>query len=256
MVVDLARIFRARNEGNAFGLASLVRKHQRVPCLPILILLLLHGCAATPPSRHVGPSGANSTLIVVRRGWHIDVGFGTAQISSPLNALDVPFPGSQYLLFGFGDKHYLVAKHKSFPQLLGALWPGEAMMLVTSLSVSPEEAFGGDEQVIRLALSATQAQAAQDFIWNSFIREDAAPTLYASGPYAGSAFFLSSYHYSAVHTCNTWAAEVLQAAGLPVHPAGVMFAGQLWSQVRNIEAARQVQTSAHATHNPTFALVH
>ena len=254
MADDLARTFRAATEGDAYGSGSLVRKNQRVPCL-ILILVLLQGCTATPPSRYASASGArsNATLVVVRRGWHIDVGFSAAQISSPLDAIDAPFAGSQYLLFGFGDKHYLVAKHKSFPQMLGALWPGEAMMLVTSLSVSPEEAFGGDEQVVRLPLSALQAQAAQDFIWNSFFMDGAAPTLYASGPYAGSAFFLSAYHYSAFHTCNTWAAEVLQAAGLPVSPTGVMFAGQLWSQVRDY-AARQAKTSARAPHYRRAAL--
>jgi hypothetical protein len=185
------------------------------------------------------------------------VGFSARQISAPLGEIGASLAPSQYLLFGFGDKHYLVAQHKSFPQMLGALWPGEAMMLVTSLNVAPEEAFDSkDEEVIRLALSATQAQAAQSFIWNSFFRADADPTLYASGPYAGSAFFLSAYHYSAFHTCNTWAAEVLQAAGLPVHPTGVMFAGQLWSQVRHIDVARQRQSSANVPRYSTFALQH
>jgi hypothetical protein len=220
-------------------------------------LVLLQGCAAISSSRQQEPSGADSTLIVVRRGWHIDVGFSTGEISAPLDAIGSSLAPSRYLLFGFGDKHYLVAKHKSFPQMLGALWPGEAMMLVTLLGVSPEEAFDAkDEEVIRLALSATQAQTAQRFIWNSFFKTEADPTLYASGPYPGSAFFLAAYHYSILHTCNTWAAEVLQAAGLPVHPTGVLFAGQLWSQVRHINSARQRRRSAHVPRYSTFALRH
>ncbi len=217
-------------------------------------MALLPGYAATPPSWFAEARGAETTLIVVRRGWHIDVGFDTAQVRAPLDAIGASFAGSQYLLFGFGDKHYLVARHKSLPQMLGALWPGEALMLVTSLDTSPEQAFGGQEQVIRLPVSAAQAQAAREFIWNSFLREDAEPARYASGPYAGSAFFLSTYRYSAFHTCNTWAAEVLQAAGLAVRPIGVMFAWQLWSQVRHIDIARQRQTSAYVPRRSTFAL--
>ena len=34
--------------------------------------------------------------------------------------------------------------------------------------------------------------------------------------------------------CNTWAAQVLKAAALPIHSAGVIFAGQLWGQVRHL----------------------
>ena len=52
------------------------------------------------------------------------------------------------------------------------------------------------------------------------------------GPYEGSAYLRASERYSALHTCNTWAAELLQASGLPVHSHGVLFAGQLWRQVQ------------------------
>jgi hypothetical protein len=41
--------------------------------------------------------------------------------------------------------------------------------------------------------------------------------------------------YSALHTCNTWASEVLRAAPLRTHRWGVLFAGQVWSQVRRLQ---------------------
>lgn len=249
---DLARSLRVGIAGNTKG---------RLACLPLIILVLLQGCAATPPLQHAAvATNSGATLIVVRRGWHIDVGFSTAQLQAPLAGLSESFADSQYLLFGFGDKHYLVAKHKSFPQMLGALWPGEAMMLVTSLDVAPEQAFGGqeairDEEVARIPVSAAQAQAAQAFIWESFFQQGSVPGIYADGPYPGSAFYLSAYPYSVFHTCNTWAAEVLQAAGLPVHTTGVMFAGQLWSQVRRVNAAQHGQIGAQAPHQAPLALL-
>ena len=56
-------------------------------------------------------------------------------------------------------------------------------------------------------------------------------SVYQNGPYENSLYFLASSKYSAFHTCNTWGAEALHMAGLPIHSAGVIFAGQLWSQV-------------------------
>ena len=39
--------------------------------------------------------------------------------------------------------------------------------------------------------------------------------------------------YDLSHTCNTWTAEALHAAGVPMTAAGVVFAGQLLDQLRS-----------------------
>jgi hypothetical protein len=62
----------------------------------------------------------------------------------------------------------------------------------------------------------------------------------ASGPYAGSRYYESAQRYSAVYTCNTWAADALRTAGLPVRATGVAFAGALWRQVRPLRAPEPV----------------
>jgi hypothetical protein len=61
----------------------------------------------------------------------------------------------------------------------------------------------------------------------------------AEGPYDESAYYGASARYSALHTCNTWAAEALRAAGLDVRTRFVVFAGQTWNQ------ARKAQKRAH-----------
>ena len=105
---------------------------------------------------------------------------------------------------------------------------------MTALAAAPEEAFGS-EHVIRLKVSAAEAQAAQAFVWDSLLQNNGVATVFGKGPYEGSLFVGAVPKYSAVHTCNTWAAEVLREAGLPVRSRGVLFAWQLWSQVRRIE---------------------
>jgi hypothetical protein len=217
----------------------------RLILMPVLILLLLQACSAMPQQRAhecATRAASRTTMFVARRGWHIDIGFSTLDLEAPLASLRADFPGSRYVFFGFGDRHYLIAKHKNFPGMLAALWPGAGMVLATRLAAAPEEAFGA-EHVIRLQISAADALAAQRFVWNSLLKENGAPTFYAKGPYEGSLFLGAVPKYSAVHTCNTWAAEVLRAAGLPVHSGGVLFAAQLWSQTRRIDAGASARIS-------------
>jgi hypothetical protein len=175
-------------------------------------------------------------VFVARRGWHIDIGLAVEDLTAPLNAVAADLPGTRYLFFGFGDKHYLLAKKHKAPAMLGALWPGAGIMLVTGLAGTPDAAFGAGS-VVALTLTAEQMRILQSFIWKSFVANGEAVSVYQNGPYEDSWYFLATPKYSAFHTCNTWAAQALRIAGLHVHSGGVIFAGQLWSQV---ERARSV----------------
>jgi hypothetical protein len=175
-------------------------------------------------------SARTSVIYVARRGWHIDIGFSAGDLQPPLQSLTGQFPGVRYLFFGFGDQRYLLAKHQSGPVLLAALWPGRALVLATGLNALPEEAFGA-AHVLALKVTLEQLQSAQAYVWRSLRSQVSA---YARGPYEGSLYFTATSRYSAFHTCNTWVAEALKAAALPIHSAGVIFAGQLWGQVRRL----------------------
>jgi hypothetical protein len=185
---------------------------------------------------YVSPAAPSEAprIYVVRRGWHVDLGFNVADVGGALAPIAAEFPGARYLLFGFGDAKYLLAAHHGPPVLLGALWPGAGLMLVTGLSAPPAEAFGRGE-VIELEVSSADLAAALDFVRHS-LSEVSAPL--AHGPYEGSVFYRSTATYSALHTCNTWAAQGLKAAGLSVHSGGVLFAGQVWRQARRLRASQ------------------
>jgi Protein of unknown function (DUF2459) len=191
----------------------------------------LAGCTLTrvpAPSRSRAEPA--STVYVVRRKWHIEVGFAAADLG-PLASVSAEFPGAKYVFFGFGDRHYLLARNHEAPVLSGALWPGPALILLTALRDTPAAGFGGS-QVVALELSAAQTRAVQSFIRGSIAELGPyAPAPYAKGPYEGSLFYAASARYSAFHTCNTWAAEALLAGDVPVRSRGVIFASQLWSQV-------------------------
>ena len=178
-------------------------------------------------------------MYVIKRGWHIDVGVAVADLQPHLWRMSAAFQGPRYLLFGFGDRHYLL--HKGAGNLLAALWPGPGIVLVTSLrAAQPEDVFGNDD-VVRLDLTPQQMSDLQSFIWYTLGASVDSITPIAPGPYPESAYYESVLRYSAAHTCNTWAAEALRTAGLPVDSFGVEFAWQLWHQVRPLRTARPPQ---------------
>ena len=202
----------------------------------------LAGCTlARAPTPDRSRAEAASTVYVVRRKWHIEVGFAAADLG-PLGSMSAEFPGAKYVFFGFGDRHYLLARNHDAPILSGALWPGPALILLTALRDTPAAGFGGS-QVVALELSAAQTRAVQSFIRGSIAEPGPyapvpyAPIPYAKGPYEGSLFSAASARYSAFHTCNTWAAEALRAGAVPVRSRGVIFASQLWSQVGKLAHA-------------------
>lgn len=207
----------------------------RVPIAAAAFVLALTACSSLPPRTAGTSAPAQATIYVIRRAWHIDVGFDAQALTPPLAALRADFPGARYLSIGFGDRHYLLSHHHELA-LLGALWPGPALLLVTGLKASPAEAFGA-AQVIALPVTRAQLEAAQRHVWASLVTQQGAVSVYARGPYPGSLYYPAAERYSALHTCNTWAAETLHAAALRVHHAGVLFAGQLWGQVRRLQAA-------------------
>ena len=189
------------------------------------------------------------TVLVARRGWHIDVGLAVENLSPPLASLAAHLPDAKYTFFGFADKHYLLAPKRNAPVLLSALWPGAGIILATGLPNSPREAFG-ENHVIALQLDEANLAALQSFIWKSLRTNGANVDIYQHGPYEGSAYFLASQKYSAFHTCNTWGAEALQAAGFRVHTHGVLFAGQLWVQARRLKRDQDAALE-HAPLNAT-----
>jgi hypothetical protein len=199
---------------------------------------LLVACSSAPTrlATRAPPRAPDSSTIiyVIKRSWHVDIGFATADLQPPLASLRTDFANSRYLLFGFGDRHYLLDKDRGFGGMLAALWPGAGLMLVTGLDDSMQAAFGEDN-VIEIPVTEAQARMAQQFVWQSLSADRGSVAALRAGPYEGSLYYATSKGYSGWHTCNTWAAEGLRAAGLPVHSFGVAFAGQLWIQARRLD---------------------
>jgi hypothetical protein len=155
-------------------------------------------------------------------------------LDAKLRFISADFPGAEYLTFGFGDRHYLLSRDTGLFDTLGALFPGEAAMLVTGLSAEPVQAFGASN-VVQLRLPANSLRQVEEFLFAYFSMDsNGKPLRLANGPYQGSIFYDSAATYDAFHTCNTWVAEALRVGNLPVSSSMVVFAFQVMTQVRRL----------------------
>ncbi len=195
----------------------------------VLAALPLLGCSRIEPPSFTAGQGCDCTemLSVVRRSWHTDVVFETRALPPQLAAAAGALPGATWLSIGFGDRAWFIEEARGALPMLGALFGGPAALLVTGLPSPPARAFADDEQVA-LAVSAAGRAAMLGFIADQM--EATQPI--APGPYPGSLFFATRLRYAATYTCNTWTADALRAAGLPINPNGMLFAAQVMAAIR------------------------
>ena len=144
------------------------------------------------------------------------------------------FPGARYLVFGWGQRDYYMAREPTIGDLLGAALPSPAVTLVVPLRQTPTNAYASD-RVFSVEVSEHGANVLSSFIWRFLaVGAEGRPVRIEPGPYPESAFYVSNGTYSLGYTCNTWTAKGLKAAGLPIHASDVVLADQLASQLRVI----------------------
>jgi len=200
-----------------------------------LLLASLSACSAVPvetgTTAATNAPAALPSVYVLRRGRHTDLVLPVAELDEHLSTLTADFAAPRYLVFGFGDRQYMLATHKNAWHALLAPFPGAGVMLVTGLRETPQQAYGADH-LAALSLSAPQLRELQRFVWDSLEQDPpGAVRPYLPGQLPGNVYYASTYTYWGFYTCNTWTAEALKKAGLPVHSGGVLFAGQVWEQL-------------------------
>lgn len=208
----------------------------------------LTGCAWTPIEPYGGHQASLETLYVIARGWHTEIAVPMRSITSPTaSLLEKSPPQTKYLVFGWGQRAYYMARDPSILDLLRALVPGPAVMLLIPLGRPPSEYFSTDSSVFAIPVSSAGLQRLSEFLWK-YLKKDShhIPQPLEGGPYPGSRFYAANGTYSLTDTCNTWTAEALHVSGLTVRAAGVITAGQLVEQVSRLSGTRRVSRTRSA----------
>lgn len=212
-------------------------RHLRLALATATLAITLSGCSTTPGAAPVDATAPATAITVVERDWHTDVCMRTADADPQLLRLTVGYDGSTHLCFGFGDRHYLVSRERGPLTLMSALLPGEGAILLTILRDTPGAAFGA-ANAVELEVDGPGIARLRAFLNRTVQTNDAgAPVSLGDGPYPGGLYFGATARYNAFYTCNTWTAEALREAGIPVQ-GPVLFAEGVMRQVREIAAER------------------
>lgn len=197
--------------------------------------LAFYGCTTAPTAAAMPPAAAR--IAVVERDWHTDICLPTHDADAALMRLATGYAGATFLCFGFGDRHYLISRERGPLTLLSALLPGDGAILLTILRDTPAAAFGQDN-VVELDIDAHGIEKLRAFLTGSVQTNDAGDPLgLGDGPYPGGLYFGATARYNGFYTCNTWTADALREAGIPMH-GPVLFAEGVMRQVRDLAAAR------------------
>lgn len=206
----------------------------------LLVLSVVGACSGSVPQQGFrGERKLAANVFVVHDNWHSAIVVRTADLSAEILPEIQDFPGAEYLEFSWGDREY-------FPHpdpgpglaLKAAFWSSGSIIHVVGVSGSLATAYPNAE-IITIALPDTGFRRLVKFISETFSRsrpEIASQALPGLSPNAR--FYLAEGRFSVFRTCNTWVAEALQAAELPISPGWVITAGSLGRHARPLGMTR------------------
>jgi len=205
-----------------------------------LAMFVIYACSnPTPETRVRGEGNEVRSVFIVHDAWHAAIVIKKANITAVVLPELRDFPTSEYLEFSWGDRDYFPAPDAGFEMALkAAFWSRGSILHVVGFTKSVEAAYPGAE-IVEIPLSEEGFQRLVRFISDTFSRPnpptpaEARPGLFASGR-----FYAAEGKFSFLRTCNTWVAEALSAAGLPINPGYVITAGNLSNQVRGFAAGK------------------
>lgn len=205
-----------------------------------LIVFLLHTYSNTAAEIPVRGQAKNiRTVFVVHDAWHAAIVIKKADIPTVVLPELNDFPSAEYLEFSWGDRDYFPAPDAGIGLALkAAFWSSGSILHVVGFKDAVENVYPGAE-IIAITLSEEGFQRLIKFISDTFARpHPLAPAEARPGLFSNGRFYSAEGQFSLLRTCNTWVAEALSAAGLPISPGHVITAGNLGNQVRSVVAGK------------------
>jgi uncharacterized protein (TIGR02117 family) len=197
-----------------------------------LLVALFWTCAMPPQTLQEDPS-ASERVLVVHDNWHSALVLSAAD----LRAADLPeirdFPDADYIEFSWGDREYFPHPDPGAGLMLKAAFCSAGSILhVVGVRREPASYYSNSD-IIAIALRREQLEALIDFISATFARRAQGSAGEAQpGLSENARFYAANGTFSILRTCNTWVAEALQAAGLPIEPKWVVTARILGRKAR------------------------
>jgi len=175
------------------------------------------------------------TAFIVHNSWHAAIVLSRADLGLD----DLPelsdFPGAKFIEFSWGDQDYFPDPNSgTWAAFRAAFWSGGSVLHLVGFNENVGQFYRGAE-IFELRLAAAAERQLVQFISQTFARANSNSRAQARpGLFPYSRFYPATGKFSALRTCNTWVAEALASAGLPISPRSVLTAGNLASQLADI----------------------
>lgn len=179
------------------------------------------------------PAVAQRLVLAVNIGWHV----GLAVPTERLDPVELPeiadFPDARWIEFGWGDAAFYQDPNPGLGTALeAALVPTPAVLHLVAMPDHPAR-YLPKAEVVEIPLDDAQYRRLVAYVSRHMDRRGGQrAAAIGQGLYPVSRFYPAHGLFSLERTCNTWVAEALAEAGLPIDPAGVVRAGTLMARIR------------------------
>lgn len=204
------------------------------------LALLASACAVPDTGENLRTvSGNAKSVFVVHNKWHAAIVAKTADIGADQMAELVHFPGAEYVEISWGDADFFPAGEGGIGLALrAAFWSSGSVLHLVGFAGTVQDTYRGAE-IIEIELANQEFQKLIAFISAEFQRKQPGrPADPQPGLFPQSRFYAANGKFSILRNCNTWVAEALSAAGLPVRPGLVLTAGNLAAQIKDFATVK------------------
>ena len=206
-----------------------------VTSLPALLLLLTSAAALADWTCRASEASCK-TIFIVHNAWHAAIVIDHDDIGAAVLPELSDFADAKFIEFSWGDQDFFPDPDSGvWAGLRAAFWSRGSVVHIVGFSQNVGR-FYGAAPIFTLRLSPPALQQLIRYISQSISRQNPGHRAKAApGLFAYSRFYPANGKFSLFRTCNTWVAEALEAAGIPVFPEGVITAGSLASQLAELE---------------------
>jgi uncharacterized protein (TIGR02117 family) len=179
-----------------------------------------------------------ASVFVVHNSWHAAIVIGRDELNVDVIPELNDFPDAKFIEFSWGDQDYFPDPNSGvWAGLRAALWSRGSVVHMVGFRQNVAQFYRGAE-IFELRLTPAALQLLSRHLTTSYARRDANRASASPGLFPYSRFYPATGKFSMLHTCNTWVAEALAAAGLPISPGNVLTAGSLAGQLADIAKQR------------------
>ena len=201
----------------------------------LVTLFFLLNCNSFKFWKYLPESKSEETNIyIVSHGWHTGIVLKSENLGEELKFLNQIFGYHPYYEIGWGDKGFYEAEEITTKITLKAMFiPTPTVLHIVAVPELPENYFLNSE-VIKIPISKKAHSILNQSILKTFKKKANGEIVKTKkGIYGNSFFFEANGSYYILNTCNTWTAQTLEEAGLPINSILTLTARSVLSQSRD-----------------------